>query len=170
MAVALCGLLLWAFFEDQETKKEFVAIAVHLKAGSGPRNFSRRASQYSHLKDMFSEFEADGHKSIVAMGDFNTTGYDDQNQDYRNFQALLSSAGAVTSAEEVACTSYWSGADYHDGIEEASTLDHVVYNAGFLAFGAPKVSVGGHCAKAQCRTSMRTFWGNLTRALATIVR
>lgn len=148
-----CGSLRPAYvgvFEDLESQKDFVAIAVHLKAGSGSRNFERRATQYSHIKDMFAEFEAEGHDAIVAMGDFNTTGYDHRNQDYRNFQRLLSSAGASTSAQEVACTSYWSGADYNDGIEEASTLDHVVYNRGFASFGSPKVELGGHCAKARC--------------------
>ena len=148
-----CGSLRPAFvgiFEDLEEGRTFVALSVHLKAGSGSRNFERRATQYKHIQDMFAEFEADGHKAILAMGDFNTTGFDHRNQDYINFKRLLTSTGSMTSAQEVSCTSYWSGTNYNDGIEEASTLDHVVFNPGFASYGTPEIKVGGHCAKARC--------------------
>ena len=164
-----CGSLrpaLIAFFQDRESKEKFAALSLHLKAGSGTRNFDRRAKQYELVQEIFGELKARGFKDIVAMGDFNTTGYIRKNEDFRNFKALLNAADAQTSAEEVGCTSYWSGEDWSDGIEESSVLDHIVYTKNFLggALGAPQV--GGHCQAAQCRDVFEDVLGETYQSVS----
>ncbi|MCO4753633.1 MAG: endonuclease/exonuclease/phosphatase family protein [Bacteriovoracaceae bacterium] len=146
-----CGSLrpaLVAIFEDNNSKR-LGAISLHLKAGGGKRNISRRATQYKSVSSIIFDLEDKGIDRIVAMGDFNTTGYDLKNADYHNFLNLLSRTQSTTTAEAIECTSYWKGKSYSDGIEEASTLDHIVYSK---SFGTPKsISVGSHCEKVGCR-------------------
>ena len=164
-----CGSLRPALvgnFKDLRTGKTFTAISVHLKAGSGSRNFSRRDKQYGMIVDMFNELKASGETSVIAMGDFNTTGFDKRNDDYRNFQNLLKGAGANTSAEAVKCTSYWSGNDRRDGIEEASTLDHVVYTHGFMGSRSASARVGGHCERAACENVYADVLGETYRRVS----
>lgn len=157
-----CGSLRPAYvgyFKEKSTSRMFVALSIHLKAGSGSRNFERRAEQYRTIQQMFSEFKAKGYKDVVAMGDFNTTGYDHRNADYNNFVGMLSRVDADTSAEKVSCTSYWTGKDYNDRIEEPSTLDHVVYTDNFLGKNASNTKVGGHCEVAKCQEAYEDALG-----------
>lgn len=146
-----CGSLrpaMVAVFEENNSQN-FAAVAVHLKAGSGSRNYARRANQYKTVAKIIKELKEKGLKRVVALGDFNTTGFDHRDRDYRNFTEFLDASASSTSAHKVSCTSYWRGRDYNDGIEEASTLDHIVYTD---TFGRPqKLAVGAHCKKANCR-------------------
>lgn len=157
-----CGSLrpaLIGVFKVKRTGQTFAAISVHLKAGSGNRNFNRRATQYRLVGDIMTELEAGGQRNILAMGDFNTTGFIHRNQDFDNFQKLLSMVGANTSAEQLKCTSYWSGYDYRDRIEESSILDHVIYTDNFLGGSLERVKVGGHCQKAKCEDAYEDALG-----------
>lgn len=140
-------------FTTVETNKEIVAISLHLKAGSGSRNFARRNQQYNILADLKKELAQKGHQNIVFMGDLNTTGYMFQDEDYTNFQALLSSANMKTISKNIQCTSYWSGMDRNDGIEEASLLDHIVLSENFLNSSPRNIEVGGHCKKTMCKNT-----------------
>ncbi|MEX0798480.1 MAG: endonuclease/exonuclease/phosphatase family protein [Bacteriovoracaceae bacterium] len=149
-----CGSLrpaMVGLFKDLEKNEVIAALSVHLKAGSGSRNFSRRAKQYDALKVIFDELKQKGYKNILAAGDFNTTGWDLRNADFHNFEKFLNGVSASTTASKVACSSYWSGRDYQDGIEEASTLDHVVYTDNFYNGPSQAPQVGGHCALANCQ-------------------
>lgn len=151
---ASCGSLrpaLGAIFKNKEDGTVFAAMSVHLKAGSGSRNHSRRAKQYNLLAQIVEELQAPGQGNVLVMGDFNTTGYDLRNSDYRAFRSFLGKASAQTSAESAQCTSYWAGRDYRDGIEEASTLDHVVYAGDYFHRNFAGALAGGHCLKAACR-------------------
>lgn len=149
-----CGSLrpaMIGFFHDKVTGKNLVAITVHLKAGSGSRNYAKREKQYKLLVKIIRNLRLAGHKDILVMGDFNTTGFDSKDVDYRNFSNLLSQTGTDTISKDLACTSYWSGENQHDDIEEPSTLDHIVYSQNLLGLKLAKVSTGTHCKKAKCQ-------------------
>lgn len=149
-----CGSLRPAFlgfFTQRHSKKKFVAIAVHLKAGSGSKSYSKRAWQYKYLVKMLRELRLAGHRDVLVMGDFNTTGFDRKDKDYRNFTNMLSHSGTLTASEDIECTSYWGGSNQGDDIEEPSTLDHVVYNTSFMNMNLVDSYVGAHCKKAKCQ-------------------
>lgn len=138
-------------FQQISNGRKFNAIAVHLKAGSGSRNYSRRNTQYAILGDLVEAFQKRGQKDIVIMGDFNTTGYALRDADYKNFRKFLNDHSLSTSARYIRCTSYWGGSDYSDNIEEASTLDHIVYSDNFMGNDSLSFDVYAHCEKARCR-------------------
>lgn len=164
-----CGSLrpaMIGIFEELQSSKTFAAISVHLKAGSGSRTFSRRARQYQMVYKIMNELENAGQRNILAMGDFNTTGYDPRNVDYQNFKKMLDQTGARTSADKTQCTSYWTGRDRNDGIEEASTLDHVVYTENFLGATPTNFSVGGHCKAAACEDVYEDILGESYRSVS----
>lgn len=152
-----------SIFEENSSKR-FAAISVHLKAGSGSRNYARRATQYDGIADIIRELNNKGLKRVVALGDFNTTGFDLRDNDYKNFIELLHDTSSSTSAHDISCTSYWRGRDYSDGIEEASTLDHIVYTN---SFGKPQdISVGSHCKKAKCKDTKYYELGESYRSVS----
>lgn len=146
-------------FQIKSSKKKFTAIVVHLKAGSGSRNYARRNTQYGILSDMVERFKKSGKKNIILMGDFNTTGYDHMDDDYKNFRSFINAGNLNTSARYIQCTSYWGGADYNDNIEESSTLDHIIYTDNFLDHSKLSFEVRAHCQKAKCRDTYETSLG-----------
>jgi len=149
-----CGSLrpaMIGFFYDKFTQKKLVAITVHLKAGSGSRNYAKRAKQYRLLIKMIRSLRMAGHKDILVMGDFNTTGFDSKDVDYKNFTHLLTQTGTDTVSKNISCTSYWSGENQHDDIEEPSTLDHIVYTQNLLGLKLTDITTGAHCKKAKCQ-------------------
>lgn len=142
---------LLGFFTEIESNKKFVAVAVHLKAGSGSKNYAKRAWQYKFLGKMVRELRLAGHKDILLMGDFNTTGFDNKDQDYKNFSRMLNLSGTETASKNIKCTSYWRGKNTSDDIEEPSVLDHVVHNSNFLNMKLTESYVGAHCKLANCQ-------------------
>ncbi len=148
-----CGSLRPAYvgiFTEIKTKKKFVAIGVHLKAGGRRSSYNRRSLQYRLLGNIVEELKQTGYDNIVIMGDFNTTGYIKQDNDYLNFKQMLQNSRLSSSAINVDCTSYWSGENRRDNIEEPAILDHVLYPGKFLDYGVQKVELHSHCKKVSC--------------------
>jgi endonuclease/exonuclease/phosphatase family metal-dependent hydrolase len=151
---------LLGFFTQIKSNKNFVAVAVHLKAGSGSKNYSKRAWQYRFLGKMVRELRLAGHKDVLVMGDFNTTGFDDKDADYKNFYKMLNQSGTETASTNIECTSYWRGKKPSDDIEEPSVLDHVVHNSNFLNMKLIDSYVGAHCKLAACQETYNSTLGN----------
>lgn len=139
-------------FESLDTKEVFYAYQVHLKAGDNAEAQEKRALQYEFLKTYLKNAEAEGKKNYVVMGDFNTTGYLNRDQDYKKFSAMLNANKLSNLTSQLGCSAYWWGAT-DDGIETPSQLDHIVMSAGFIALkgATPKAQVHGHCKIASCR-------------------
>lgn len=154
------------FFKDRSTNKEFVAVVVHLKAGSGSRNYAKRWKQYDYLSKMIRSLRNARQKNIIILGDFNTTGYDHRDQDYNRFMQLLSKTGSDTASEEIACTSYWGGRNQNDDIELPSTLDHIVYSKNFMGLRLKSVEVGSHCKVAGCQEVYDSVLGRSYEAVS----
>ena len=164
-----CGSLrpaMLGFFKERKTKKEFVAVAVHLKAGSGTKNYAKRWKQYNYLVKMIRSLRLANNRNIIVLGDFNTTGYDLRDQDYVKFNKMLSSTGTDTASKRISCTSYWGGKDYNDDIEEPSTLDHIVYTNNFMGYSLKSVSVAAHCKVAQCQEVYNSVLGRSYEAVS----
>lgn len=148
-----CGRLrpaLVGVFKERKSKKKFVVIGVHLKAGGSPGNYLKREAQYKIVSRMVEELRLADYKNIVLMGDFNSTGYVHFDQDYLNFTNMLATTGMKTSSQNLKCTAYWSGQDRTDDIEESSVLDHILYPSGFLSYKRSRSSVSSHCYKNSC--------------------
>lgn len=154
------------FFKERKTKKDFVAVAVHLKAGSGSKNYAKRWKQYDYLAKMIRSLRNARHQNIVILGDFNTTGYDLRDADYKRFNMMMTKTGTDTASKEIACSSYWSGKVYSDDIEEPSTLDHIVYTKGFMGLTLDSVKVGSHCKIADCQEVYNSVLGRSYEAVS----
>lgn len=164
-----CGSLrpaMLGFFKERKSNKKFVAVAVHLKAGSGSKNYAKRWRQYKYIVKMIRELRLANHKNIVVLGDFNTTGWDKRDQDYKKFNDLLKLTGTSTSSRNINCTSYWTGPIYTDDIEEPSVLDHIVYNKNFLGMQLKSASIGTHCKIASCKEVYNSTLGRSYEAVS----
>jgi endonuclease/exonuclease/phosphatase family metal-dependent hydrolase len=148
-----CGTLrpaLIGMFQEVKTRKKFVTIGVHLKAGGSQGSYTKRAKQYKILEQMIGELKRANHNNIIVTGDFNTTGYDDNDLDYVKFNDMLSASRTSTLSEKLDCTAYWSGENRTDRREESSILDHVIHTNRFLGYKKTSVKVATHCAKVKC--------------------
>ncbi|MBD63570.1 MAG: hypothetical protein CME62_00045 [Halobacteriovoraceae bacterium] len=149
-----CGRLrpaLVGMFEERKTAKKFVVIGVHLKAGGSERSFQKRFKQYEILGQMLDELKLANHHDIIVLGDFNTTGFNIRNRDYVKFTEMLGDAKFETTGDDVQCTSYWSGLNRHDNIEESSLLDHIIFPKNLLGYSKLSVQTASHCKKVKCR-------------------
>ncbi|WP_408097827.1 endonuclease/exonuclease/phosphatase family protein [Peredibacter sp. HCB2-198] len=128
------------------SKKIYTFGAVHLKAGGDNRAMSQRWKQYQNLAGLVKKYAA---QNLILLGDFNTTGYNIQDQDYQRFEDMLSGAGVRTMSENIGCTNYWKGT--LGGAEfQSSVLDHIVLQDKNLS-QVMNVRVGAHCAMMDCR-------------------
>lgn len=149
-----------ATFKENKTDEQFVAIALHLKAGANQRSFSRRWKQYKQVSNIVRSLNSKGFENILLMGDLNTTGYSILDADYNKFNEFLLDIDMNTIATELTCTSYWSGKNRRDNIEEASILDHIIYPNSFLGYKVKKVEVHSHCKTHKCSNVSSTQLGN----------
>ena len=138
-------------FTHLESNETYKVVALHLKAGSGSRNYSRRWKQYKKLVKLFNRIKSKSDHLILA-GDFNTTGYLDRNTDFQQFQRMLEDINGISVSEQLGCTSYWSGANRRDDIEEPSLLDHILVT-GSLKSRIKSIKLGSHCGRIGCRRS-----------------
>lgn len=137
-------------FKDLNTKKNIVAMVVHLKAGGSETSYRKRAQQYLALKSIYKKYEAK-FENIVMLGDFNTTGYNDRTVDYDRFMDMITTVDVFDSAEKISCTSYWSGSSWDDNIEEPSILDHILISKEMRKSAKLQFTVGTHCKKVSCK-------------------
>lgn len=148
-----CGSLRPAVIGDfyhQEDRQTYTVVAFHLKAGGGNRNYRRRWKQYDLMQELVGSLKSQKRSNIVLAGDLNTTGYVLGDADYKQFSKMLRAIDGKSSAEDLECTSYWTGEDRHDDIEEPSILDHIVVT-GSLKNRIKSVELGSHCKKVACR-------------------
>jgi exonuclease III len=147
-----CGSLrpvLLVTLKLKETGKIYIFATVHLKAGGSETAMRQRWKQYDKLHLLMRKYHKE---NLVLLGDFNTTGYNIKDQDYEAFENLLTLTKNKTLAEEVGCTSYWTGT-LENGQHQSSILDHVVVPES-MHRNVVSVSVGTHCAKLDCAPAL----------------
>ena len=113
-------------FLDHEDKTQFSAINVHLKAGGCDSCIQKRNYQLKVLSEIIRGFMFNNLHNIVVLGDFNTTEYNKNGPQKKKFQNFVTHHKMLDSATTMSCTSYWSGHNRDDGLEEPSLLDHIL--------------------------------------------
>lgn len=148
-----CGRLrpaLVGIFKEKKTRREFVAIGLHLKAGGSQSNYQKRELQYDIVNRMVEELRLADYKDIILMGDLNTTGYILKDEDYKNFRSMLHRTGMTSASSQLDCTAYWAGENRSDNIEESSILDHILHGKKFLGMKAGRTQLHSFCKKSKC--------------------
>lgn len=144
-----CGSLrpvLLVTLKHLETSQSYTFGTVHLKAGGNDRAYQQRWEQYLKLEKLSKTYKK---TNLILLGDFNTTGYNIQDEDYERFESFIGASGLRTMSEDIGCTNYWTGTE---GGEEhqSSILDHIVIQDKNVA-SVESVRVGAHCARTDCR-------------------
>jgi len=146
-----CGSLRPVYFvklKDQVSKESYTFGLVHLKAGGSRQAMQRRWEQYKNLEEKLTVMRDD---RVIVLGDFNTTGYLSQDDDFLNFSELLSRADFFAATSQLGCSSYWDGGSGGTSYYP-SLLDHVLLTSKF-PLKVNDVSVGTHCQKISCQIS-----------------
>ncbi|MDA8793822.1 hypothetical protein N9N67_11290 [Bacteriovoracaceae bacterium] len=155
-----CGSLrsvLVGRFQYLATGRYFYAVGVHLKAGGTPSSMERRWVQYNLLVKLVKELTSSKIKDIVIMGDFNTTGYLEENEDYDRFKQMLSRAKLKELSRDAPCSAYWN--KDRNEYRYPNKLDHVVANSGFLRKYPSRSQTFSHCKKVRCDIVTETKLG-----------
>lgn len=152
-----CGSLrplLLVTLRHKQSQTLYTFGVAHLKAGGSPRAFAKRWQQYARLERVSVGYSK---QNLILLGDFNTTGYSLRDEDYMQFEDFVDSAGMVSVAENLSCTSYWRG---NLGGEEhqPSILDHIILQKKLMG-EVEKVRVTSHCARLDCRSAPPTELG-----------
>lgn len=132
----------------EQGSKRLGVLSVHLKAF--PQNFETRREEWARVLGIVAEAsdEFDTH-GFVAMGDYNTTGFDGQPPEERKFVTkTVGDAGYGLPTGELACTEYWRPGETK-GPYVPSVLDHIVTHGG--TWDAAKVT--GMCKRMACEAA-----------------
>lgn len=148
-----------ALFQTNDGE-QFTAMNVHLKAGSGERNYNRRHAQYRILEKFMNEAKKE-IKDLVVFGDFNTTGYILEDKDYHAFQEMLDGSSVQDLGKDLECTSYWTGPDRRSPYHQSSVLDHILTTERFLGKRVKEVSLYAHCKKMDCKDARPSELGDI---------
>lgn len=139
-----------AKFYHKDDQQTFFALVVHLKSGGRADSIEKRRKQYQLISTKVNQLKRNAPGlGVIIVGDFNTTGYIDQNEDYDNFQQLIKKSSLINLSQNIQCSSYWWGG-IDDGKEYPSQLDHILISNNLRASSA---RVHGHCAVAHCQVS-----------------
>lgn len=155
-----CGSLrsvLVGRFQYKPTGRYFYALGVHLKAGGTTSSMQRRWVQYDLLVKLVRELTSSKIKDLVVMGDFNTTGYMEENEDYDKFMSMLRKAKLKEMSEEAQCSAYWN--KDRNEYRYPNKLDHVIATAGFLKKYPVHSQTFSHCKKVSCDIVTETKLG-----------
>ena len=139
-------------FLDHEDRTQFTAINVHLKAGGCDRCIQKRNYQLKVLSEIIKSFQKMNLHHIIALGDFNSTEYIKKGHQHKVFKSFVSHHNMIDSAETMNCTSYWSGRNRGDGLEEPSLLDHILVSKSFMQrYPQIDAKVSLHCKTNRCQ-------------------
>ncbi|MAX65831.1 MAG: endonuclease/exonuclease/phosphatase family protein [Bacteriovoracaceae bacterium] len=147
-----------ARFQSKLNKSTIIAMAVHLKAGGGRKNISKRFRQLQIIESLVESYQEQGLNNIVIMGDFNSTEYESKGKNYRKFKEIVRKMQMKDSAEKVKCTSYWWGGR-NDYTYYPSLLDHILVSHSLLEQKQMNVYSYGHCQKLKCTPTSEAEMG-----------
>lgn len=130
------------------------AMSVHLQFGARRWQYRARREQWEQLVASIARVEAEFGGKIAVAGDFNSTGYLDDDRGERRFiQATCDAANLVLATRDVGCTAYWQPnrrtRDY-----VPSALDHILLREPALG----PAEVLGMCAALGGRPLSGEIW------------
>ncbi len=112
-----------------------------------PRRFAERREQWAKVVELVTAARRRHGVPILAMGDYNSTGYRGEPPQEKSFiEATVDAAGFTLPTADIPCTEYWRPPD-SDGDYLPSTLDHVVTAGGRWEPAAVK----GLCERMACQ-------------------
>jgi endonuclease/exonuclease/phosphatase family metal-dependent hydrolase len=111
---------------DDPDGHRLTTMSVHLQFGARRWQYRARREQWEELVASIERVEAEFGGSLVVAGDFNSTGYSDDDRGERTFiHRTVDDAGLVLATRDLGCTAYWQPnrrtRDYMP-----SALDHVL--------------------------------------------
>lgn len=144
-------------FRDMEGKLGlFVAIAVHLKSGGDPKSQEKRRDQYGEIVKALDEMRGQGEKSLMVMGDFNSTEYAENEQGRSRFLQVFNQVKMEDLGEEtVRCSNYYikNGQGGKGAELTASVLDHILVNQEMMKkMKVTPAQAQAHCQVHQCQS------------------
>jgi len=143
--------------------KKFTLINLHLKAGATRRSESLRHKQYLLLEDLVKKYK---NKTIVILGDFNSTDIATTNVEYLNLNSFLKRNPYYRVQGKLNCTAYWSGGR-HDGTFFPSTLDHILVKQNTFDINqVPILNHVGHCKKLSCKAATEQELGLIYKTVS----
>lgn len=118
-----------AVLEDDEGFR-MLAMSVHFQCCASASDHLRRRQQWAMLTASLPRLELELGGDLVIAGDFNTTGWHDDQWGERTFiESLVAASGLTLTTREVGCTAYWEP-EGPDGPFATSTLDHILTRDG----------------------------------------
>jgi endonuclease/exonuclease/phosphatase family metal-dependent hydrolase len=118
-------------------------LSVHLRPF--PREFDVRREQWARVLERLDELERHYDAPVLAMGDYNSTGFRGEPAEEREFvEGVVARAGYGLPTADLACTEYWRPTG-DTGPYQPSILDHVVTTR-----GAWQAEVRGMCERLAC--------------------
>lgn len=123
--------------------QRLAAMSVHLQYGGRRWMYRARRDQWDHLVDSIAAIADEFGVPMAVAGDFNSTGYTDDDRGERSFiHRMVARTGMVLATAALPCTAYWRPnrrtRDY-----VPSMLDHVLLSS---AASGPVESLG-MCAR-----------------------
>jgi endonuclease/exonuclease/phosphatase family metal-dependent hydrolase len=111
---------------DTPDGERLTVMSVHLQFGARRWQYRARRDQWEELVASIARVEAEFGGTVAVGGDFNSTGYSDDDRGERGFiQRTVEDAGLVLATRDIRCTAYWQPnrrtRDYMP-----STLDHIL--------------------------------------------
>lgn len=127
--------------------RELALASVHLPASAGEKAQAERRAQWSWLARALPGLERELRAPVVVAGDFNSTGFlNEESAERRFIDELLGRHALQLPTAELACTEYWQP-DKKVAEYRVSALDHVLAKES-LEFGEAEVL--GMCAALAC--------------------
>lgn len=131
-----------AVLEDRRGKRLGV-LSVHLRPL--PKRFDTRREQWARVLARLDELEQRYDAPMLALGDYNSTGFRGEPPEERAFvEDSVEAAGYRLPTADLACTEYWRPRG-DPGPYRPSTLDHVVATRGEW-----QAEVRGMCERLAC--------------------
>ena len=132
---------LLAVLDDGDAR--LAVMSVHLQFGARRWQYRARREQWEELVASMQRIEAELQLPLVVGGDFNSTGWSDDDRGERRFiQTMAKQAGAALATVDVGCTAYWQP-NRRTRQYVPSMLDHVLVRGGTV-LGAQAL---GMCAR-----------------------
>jgi endonuclease/exonuclease/phosphatase family metal-dependent hydrolase len=119
-------------------------LSVHLRPF--PEELDTRREQWARVVARMGELERRHGATVVALGDYNSTGFTGDPPEERAFvERTVAAAGYQLPTATLACTEYWRPAN-DPGDYRPSLLDHAVASGGQW-----RAQVHGMCERLACR-------------------
>jgi hypothetical protein len=120
-----------------------------MQHGHKPDQFAARRKQWAGVVRILQSAAEQYGARVVALGDFNSTGFADEPREERAFiEETISNAGFSLATKAIPCTAYWRP-EGDAGRYQPSILDHIV--TGDDDWSAPEAL--GLCTELACQVT-----------------